>query len=444
MSPQEKNITKELRAAYFRLQKRLDTWLAKANGDLDEEKKKLHALIQGLANKMELLTMRVYSEDDAYILFETLNDRGLKLTPSDLLKSYTLKGVEELETEAFQSALNKWDMAVENLGEYPFTKFLRHYLLGIQTEKVQSKKIFGMFSEIIKSYGDGGAIQNLDKVASASIVYAQLLNDNDAHLTGSKPLNRCLKRLNLISETHRVFLLRVFEMNSDDALRLKAARACEILAFRWVLTGENAQEIESFYQTKANELTVSNSEEQLNACIQSILAKAPSDALVKAEMLNNTAKRDLQFYVLKKLNYGVTGVEIIWDNTEMHIEHLAPQKPAANANWYAKVAPKVSENPEVETYDDAIQKWGNLSLLEFEINTSVKNSEWPIKISGLPDKPGLSVSNTELTKQIVALSDWNIDLINSRTIWIANALVELTSPSVIKDGDPRIHKFVAY
>jgi uncharacterized protein with ParB-like and HNH nuclease domain len=427
MSSNEKNITKELRAAYMRLQKRLDSWLNETPDDFEAQKVKLHGLIQCLANNMELLSMRVYSEDDAYILFETLNDRGLRLTPSDLLKSYTLKGVEELDPNVFQAALTKWDSAVENLGSYPFTKFLRHYLLSIQGEKVQSKKIFKLFGDLIKSYGNGGALKNLDKVSSASLTYAQLLNQH--HVTGFKPLDRCLKRLNLISETHRVFLLRVFEMNHSKEMKLRAASALEILAFRWILIGENAQEIETFYQTQAGLLTEDKNQEQLENCIKNILAKVPNDALVKSELLNNAAKRDLQFYVLKKLNYGLTKVEVIWDQTDLHIEHLAPQKPEANSNWYSKIGPKTTDDPDQDTYDDIIQKWGNLSLLEFEINTSVQNSEWAVKLEGLPNKPGLKKSNTDLTKQVALLKEWNIDLLNSRTIWVANAMLQITSPN---------------
>jgi hypothetical protein len=356
-----------------------------------------------------------------------LNDRGLRLTPSDLLKSYTLKGVEELDPNVFQAALTKWDSAVENLGSYPFTKFLRHYLLSIQGEKVQSKKIFKLFGDLIKSYGNGGALKNLDKVSSASLTYALLLNQH--HVTGFKPLDRCLKRLNLISETHRVFLLRVFEMNHSNEMKLRAASALEILAFRWILIGENAQEIETFYQTQAGLLTKDKNQEQLENCIKNILAKVPNDALVKSELLNNAAKRDLQFYVLKKLNYALSKVEVIWDQTDLHIEHLAPQKPEANSNWYSKIGPKTTDDPDQDTYDDIIQKWGNLSLLEFEINTSVQNSEWAVKLEGLPNKPGLKKSNTDLTKQVALLKEWNIDLLNSRTIWVANAMLQISSPN---------------
>jgi len=440
LTPKEKISTKELRAAYQRLEKGLEAWIVLQSSDPMAQKEALHQLVQTLCNKIELLVMRVYSEDDAYILFETLNDRGLRLTPSDLLKSYTLKGVTDLDEEEFDAALLKWDNAVENLGTYPFTKFLRHYLLAIQPEKVQSKKIFKMFGDKIKEYGSNGALENLDRVSSSSLLYSQLLNDT--HQTNYAPLDRCLKRLNLISETHRVFLLRVFQMNYSKEMKLKAARAVEVLAFRWVLTGENAQELESFYQTQAQALQKPDDEPALEECIKNLLGKAPKDNAVLSDMTHNPAKKDLQFYVLKKLNYGLTQVEVIWEQNDLHVEHIAPQKPAKNSAWFDAVGPKESEDPNIETYDDKVQKWGNLSLLEFEINTSIKNAEWDIKVSGIADKKGLSHSNIEITSELVVLEQWNSELIGSRTAWIARAMVALSSPDVITHGEPNIPPYV--
>jgi len=440
MSTKEKIATKELRAAYLRLEKALESWINLQSDEPSKQKESLHQLVQTLCNRIEHLVMRVYSEDDAYILFETLNDRGLRLTPSDLLKSYTLKGVTELDEDEFDAALVKWDTAVENLGSYPFTKFLRHYLLAIQSDKVQSKKIFMMFGEKIKEYGANGAMENLDRVASASLLYSQLLNET--HQTNYAPLDRCLKRLNLISETHRVFLLRVFQMNYSKEMKLKAARAVEVLAFRWVLTGENAQELESFYQTQAQALQKEEDDAALEECIKNLLAKAPKDNAVLSDMLHNPAKKDLQFYVLKKLNYGITQVEVIWDQSDLHVEHIAPQKPKKADNWFDLVAPQESDDPNVETYDDKVQKWGNLSLLEFEINSSIKNAEWDQKVTGIADKKGLSHSNIEITSELVVLPVWNSELIASRTAWIARAMVALSSPDVITQGEPNIAPYV--
>lgn len=441
LSPREKVATTQLRSAYSRIKKSIDSWVSKLGDTEQEQKLGLHNLIQTMSSGMELLSMRVYSEDDAYILFETLNDRGLRLTPSDLLKSYTLKGVANLNTDDFEAALTRWDQAVEFLGGYPFTKFLRHYLLTIQKQKVQSKKIFSMFATLIDGYGVNGGLINLDKVSEASSIYAQLLNEGAS--AGSIDLDRCLKRLNLFSETHRVYLLKVFLLGHSPAAKLKAARAIEILAFRWILTGGNAQEIETFYQDEAQQLGNTKDEAALESSISRILAKAPTDESVKSDIQFNPAKKDLQFYVMKKINFGITQADFIWAQNQLHIEHLAPQKPATDDSaWYTLVAPKQPANPNEESYADYLNKWGNLSVLEFEINTSIQNAEWQMKLDGLPDKPGLFSSQVQITEDVTLAIQWDREEIQNRTLWISESIASLTNPRVIEDGEPHIIGYV--
>ncbi|NBQ98311.1 MAG: DUF262 domain-containing protein [Microbacteriaceae bacterium] len=441
LSPREKVATSQLKSAYNRIKKSIDAWVALQGESHEEQKLAIHKLIQTMSSGMELLSMRVYSEDDAYILFETLNDRGLRLTPSDLLKSYTLKGVTNLNNDEFEQALHKWDQAVENLQGYPFTKFLRHYLLTIQKQKVQSKKIFSMFSSIIDGYGVNGGLINLGKVSEASSVYAQLLNESSS--SGSVELDRCLKRLNLFSETHRVYLLKVFLLRHSIPMKIKASRAIEILAFRWILTGGNAQEIESFYQDEAQKLGNTADEASLNASISRILAKAPGDESVKSEILYNPAKKDLQFYVFKKINLGIAQADFIWAQNQLHIEHLAPQKPAtSDSEWYRLVAPKNPATPNEESYDDFLDKWGNLSILEFEINTSIQNAEWELKLDGLPDKPGLKSSQVQVTEDVTLAAKWDRAEIMHRTTWVSESIAALTNPTVIEVGEPHITGYI--
>jgi len=222
-------------------------------------------------------------------------------------------------------------------------------------------------------------------------------------------------------------------------MKIKAARATEILAFRWILTGGNAQEIESFYQDESQNLGNTRDEAALNTSIQRILAKAPSDAAVKSEILFNPAKKDLRFYVLKKINFGIARTDFIWAQNQLHIEHLAPQSPESDqSEWYTNVAPKVELELDSENYDDFLNKWGNLSILEFEINTSIQNGEWNLKVHGRDDEPGLLDSAVKLTEDVTLAVQWDKDEINARTEWISAAITSLTSPSVIEDGEPHI------
>lgn len=426
LSDDEKAATRELRGAYKRLKAKIVAFLLPNAGDEDAMKAQLHDLILVMRNKFRLLEIKMYSEDDAYIFFETLNARGLPLTASDLLKNLTLRRAKSDNAPDLSDVLNTWDQAVSKLGGYDFTKFLRHYLLSAQDKKVQAKKIFKLFNDIIDSYGVGGAVKNLNELNKAAGVYAQLLSESFTF--GDAKLDACLKRLNLFSETHRVFLLRVMLKNFSAPAKLRAARATEILAFRWILTGGNAQELETLYQNAAKSL-IDDDDETLKSAVTALLSKLPTDDAVRNTIIDSPARRDLQFYVLKKLNYAITGAELVWPNQSIHIEHLAPQRPELDSNWFDRVAPRTAADPNTPTYEDYVGRWGNLSLLEFEINQSIQNSEWDVKLVGLPAnaQQGLNDSAVRLTIDVRQAPEWTADLIDKRTKWIADAVVTMSA-----------------
>lgn len=48
-----------------------------------------------LIENVHLVAITAYSDEDAYTIFETMNDRGLRLTPLDILKGYLLANIED-------------------------------------------------------------------------------------------------------------------------------------------------------------------------------------------------------------------------------------------------------------------------------------------------------------------------------------------------------------
>lgn len=51
--------------------------------------------VDWLIENVHLVEITAYSDDDAYTIFETMNDRGLSLTPADMLKGYLLAHITD-------------------------------------------------------------------------------------------------------------------------------------------------------------------------------------------------------------------------------------------------------------------------------------------------------------------------------------------------------------
>ncbi len=70
--------------------------------------------IDWLIEKVQVVEIRAFSDEDAYMIFETMNDRGLSLTPLEMLKGYLLANITD-QTDR-NAASETWQARVEQLG----------------------------------------------------------------------------------------------------------------------------------------------------------------------------------------------------------------------------------------------------------------------------------------------------------------------------------------
>ena len=68
--------------------------------------KALPYFIDWLLENVHLVEITAYSDDDAYTIFETMNDRGLSLSPTDMLKGYLLANIDDVAKRT--TANNLW------------------------------------------------------------------------------------------------------------------------------------------------------------------------------------------------------------------------------------------------------------------------------------------------------------------------------------------------
>jgi Protein of unknown function DUF262/Protein of unknown function (DUF1524) len=81
--------------------------------ELDDEA--LPYFVDWLIENVHLVEITAYSDADAYTIFETMNDRGLSLTPADMLKGYLLANI--LDQDARLRAGKVWKRLVGGLSD---------------------------------------------------------------------------------------------------------------------------------------------------------------------------------------------------------------------------------------------------------------------------------------------------------------------------------------
>ena len=67
-----------------------------------------------LLENVHLVEITAYADEDAYTIFETMNDRGLSLSPTDMLKGYLLANIDESKRT---SANTRWRDRIRELNE---------------------------------------------------------------------------------------------------------------------------------------------------------------------------------------------------------------------------------------------------------------------------------------------------------------------------------------
>lgn len=97
--------------------------------------------IDWLKDRVQIVQITAYNDDDAYAIFETMNDRGLKLTPADMLKGYLLANIDDGTPRAKANDLwRSWSRRLEDLGEGISSDFLKTWLRSQYATKIRERK----------------------------------------------------------------------------------------------------------------------------------------------------------------------------------------------------------------------------------------------------------------------------------------------------------------
>lgn len=449
--------TLKLRKGYWKLSEHLKEFVDKKGGeDWVARLRVLNDLLEGILTRVQILQINTTKMSEAINIYMTLNNRGLGLTPSDLVKSLLMKHITEgqkgIELEKANAKLVKqWQEVYSNLGESKVDQFLRHYLLVYLKEKrpLREADIYSCFENIVEGspgnrveYPKVKARQVLDEVIEKSVTYGQLLLVSNGW--ASEPYFRTkFEGLNSILDGHRVFFLGLFDssngISSDEVKSLLAA--WETFTMRWVITGGNAQIYENFAQSRARDLLISNVEHRIrfSEVMDQIRAATPNDETVSIRLKEPMDSRNIVRYVLFRINESLIHNQdtIRFDPKTIHVEHICPE--TGTDFWHDKFKTSSLDEPEKSArYEDLTHLIGNQSLLEFKLNSSIKNDIWEVKLQGNLDQKykGYSESSLKVTQDLLGIPDWTVEIARKRTAWIVESFLRLWSHGASSKVEP--------
>ena len=94
-----------------------------------------------LIENVRLVEITAYSDAEAYTIFETMNDRGLSLTPTDMLKGYLLANVTDTEARARASTTWKSQIArLQAIGKEEDADAIKSWLRGQHAQTIRPRE----------------------------------------------------------------------------------------------------------------------------------------------------------------------------------------------------------------------------------------------------------------------------------------------------------------
>lgn len=395
----------------------------------DEDKlKRIYLLFRGLSEQFKVLRLVTNDLSESLEIFLTLNNRGLPLGPSDIVRGEIMgvlsKNLSELEADSLQSKiLLEWE-EIASVVEEPET-FLRHYLVATSDEKIQKKKIVTKVTEQFKS--KSLSIKEQKSLASqfwaglqtAAKNYGIAVNPSVKDETGYR-----LALLEHLSKSHRIMVLGILGASIPQDVQEELIRLTFVLSFRWVMANQNAQKLEDFYQKRCQDLRDGASPERVIQVFKTVardINVKPSEYF-SLEGDSSAITRVLLHAIHVKLHprQEVTSL----DNKKFHLEHIAPKTPTDH--WKKKLIGTSSSN---KLYDQLVQQGGNLLLLDQGINIEAQQKPFVQK----RDDHYKSATFYAHTNDMNQLVDWDAELINERTRWMAAMFGIIWSVETIAD-----------
>lgn len=97
--------------------------------------------VDWLIENVHLVEITAYSDEDAYTIFETMNDRGLSLTPTDMLKGYLLANIDDADRRSAASRIWKERIsALADLGKDEDADGIKSWLRSQHAESIRERK----------------------------------------------------------------------------------------------------------------------------------------------------------------------------------------------------------------------------------------------------------------------------------------------------------------
>lgn len=391
-------------------------------------------------NQAYIIRLDVAQAKDAFKLFETINNRGLSLSPTDIIKNFLLGNASIISGETFESVKEDWTKIVLLLDGIDMDNFFRQYMAGLTGQKVTQTRLIDTFKTyyaqnieegetLREQYEEFAGVeqsndtnkQDLKSFAKTLRLAADIYSKIQCASFDDDEINRRLVNLKKIrSVASYTFILNLMRRGLANNDILEILRMIEIFMLRRNVAEYRTSELEDIFVA----LTKLPDENIIATTKQILVDNMPSDEEFEARLEKHVFKGQLEArakYMLEYLGYGTLSPTemVIKSHRAVELEHIMPQTIDTKkakleyGDWVSYLG------EDAILHGEYLTKLGNLTMLGKKLNIVASNNPFEAK------KVEYKKSEIAMTRELAKNEAWGLKLIDARTKVLAKQATEL-------------------
>lgn len=424
----------------------------------NESPESLARFLYSLMYQAIIIRLDVSAAKDAFKLFETINNRGLRLSHTDIIKNFILGNAARFGDSALNAARTAWKNLITYLDGTDTDSFFRHFLIAVLGSRVTRSYVISSFKEYfmtrVKESADlperhlyseeepredeeEGDIEDtemqlsdsngekldfdgfLQLLTSSAKCYAQIVKAETNHAL----VNRSLKHLSMI-RAHQAysFIMYLMIAKCSDKTLVEILRLTESFMLRRHICRERSNETDALFSRLCG-LDLSDPVAQTQKAYQEL---CPDDESFKKDFaqfkfssnLIDRARYCLEMIEQKK--HGEYQELQVLGTDSVHVEHIIPQKIKTKKakEEFGDWVEYLGDNSESH-HAKYMPRIGNLTLFSGALNIGVSNNPFHKK------RKAYKNSSILLTKELAELSRFSFSTVEKRSEELANMACEI-------------------
>ena len=399
--------------------------------NFDNQSADLKVFAAALSKRVKLIRIVTPDISSALKLFETINDRGVGLNAMDLLKNLLFIRTSPDEYQILKEHWKKLIDILDNDCKEKPLRFLRYFVMA-NYEMPPNKPILredDIYKWFTDHQSDTGITSDplgfVETLITSARAYAQFVKGNN---NVSEPVRYLRNIAKLSNQAKQHFILLLASLHMPAKLFEKLCQNIEYLFFCYLIIREPTRNFERMFARWAKELRQVNDESSLQNFLEKYIevelsAKASTFDFAFTDLSATKIQQYRMHYILAKIAQYVdesaysrqVPLDHYYDSIQ--VEHILPRNPSAEV---------MEQFDKPEMYDHYRYLFGNLTLLEKSINSSVSNNGFSEK------KLGFSQSQFLITNSIVKRPNVGVNTQINRATQDLKQFSEWTSDSIIK------------